>query len=74
MTEHDLALQVIVFVKVCVHRDLCGVGGEGCPGRRVIGTTLWEQRRKGYMINLCSDEVWKHLCRYVVLKKAELTV
>lgn len=39
MAKHDVALQVIVLVKVRVHGDLRGVGGEGHPGRRVIGTT-----------------------------------
>lgn len=42
VTKHDLALQVIILVHVGVHCDLCGVGGEGGPGGRVICTTGWE--------------------------------
>lgn len=46
MTKHDLALQMIVLVNVRVHCYLCGVGREGHPLRRIVGTTRWGTKEK----------------------------
>lgn len=54
VAEHHLALQVIPF-KVWVKRDVCGVGGEGHPKRRIVATPGPKQRQTRDQISLVFD-------------------